>query len=106
MLVDMLKQLFSTVVSSSTEIARRKPAHGDQPANPAAFTADAEMNFRRESERWPNSAEAHIRLGAFLENAKRLPEAEAAFRRAIKLHGDSVLAHYNLGIVLAQTNRP
>jgi tetratricopeptide (TPR) repeat protein len=106
MLVDMLKALFTRIISPSTQIARRRRTHTEEPADPGASALDGEANFRRDMERWPTSAEAHIRLGAFLEGAKRLSEAEAAFRRAIELHADNVLAHYNLGIVLARTNRP
>ncbi|HJU20926.1 MAG TPA: tetratricopeptide repeat protein, partial [Casimicrobiaceae bacterium] len=98
-LVDTLKQLFAALVVSRTGKPESR-AFRERLSEHSAAGHDEEVKLRFDLERWPTSAEAHIRLGALLETTGRVAEAEAMFRRAIHLHGDNVLAHYNLAIVL------
>jgi tetratricopeptide (TPR) repeat protein len=50
---------------------------------------------------------AYVNLGAVLcDHARRYPEAEAAFRRAIELQPENATAHYNLGVALGHQHRP
>jgi len=44
-------------------------------------------------------------LGNLLAETERLPEAEASYRRALKLKPDHALAHNNLGNLLVETKR-
>ena len=53
----------------------------------------------------PRLADVHYGLGVFLADAKRYPEAEAAFREAFHHDPAHAQAHGDLGTVLAQTNR-
>ena len=54
----------------------------------------------------PDHAAAHNNLGGALQEAGRLDEAIAAYRRAIALEPDSAGAHSNLGSALTGTGRP
>jgi tetratricopeptide (TPR) repeat protein len=51
----------------------------------------------------PNLAEAHQRLGLVLQSQGRLPEAEAAYRRALDLDAEFVDALIGLGEIEAQS---
>lgn len=52
-----------------------------------------------------NDPEAHNNLGFFFQETNHLPEAEAAYRRALELGPDYAEAHYNLGLLLQKTKR-
>ena len=44
-------------------------------------------------------------LGVLLKETRRLPEAEAAYRRALELNPDYAEAHYNLGVLLQEAEQ-
>ena len=48
---------------------------------------------------------AHINLGNALGNQRKLEEAVAEFRTAIRLKPDDALAHYNLGVALIEQGK-
>src|SRR5207249_7497197 len=101
MLLSTLKDLLKAAVSPPRHPAEGKLATRNGPTSSDLSITKEEAECRRTLDSLPNSAEAHNKLGALLKDTSRLAEAEAAFRRAISLHGDNVVAHYNLGIVLA-----
>ncbi len=82
----------------------RKPAAADD-AFPLSVAASSEEEARRAVARFPNSAEAHARLGSIHAGAKRFPEAEAELRLATRLQRHNAAAHLDLGIVFAATGR-
>jgi serine/threonine protein kinase/Tfp pilus assembly protein PilF len=49
----------------------------------------------------PGTVAVYNNLGSALFDQQKLPEAVAAFRRAVEINGDFADAHYNLGIVLS-----
>ena len=53
----------------------------------------------------PTHLEAHINLGRLLHEANRLPEAEQAYRDAIKACGNDALLLYNFGVLLDDMDR-
>jgi serine/threonine-protein kinase len=54
----------------------------------------------------PDSAGAHVNLGAALEAGRQFDEAIACFRKAIELKPKYVTAHFNLGRALASAGKP
>jgi len=55
---------------------------------------------RRAADEFPNEGDIHIALGNVLDLCGQLPEARAAFERAIEVDRNGALAHYNRGAVL------
>lgn len=53
----------------------------------------------------PDSAGVRLDLGRAYESAKKLGEAEAAYREALRLDETLTRTHYNLGTLLARTGR-
>jgi len=53
----------------------------------------------------PDWVEAHINLGAALNQLGELEEAEESFRRALELDAGSATAHFNLGCVLFELDK-
>jgi tetratricopeptide (TPR) repeat protein len=53
----------------------------------------------------PYSAAAHNNLGAALARQNKLPQAEAAFKEAVRLKDEFPEAHNNLGMVLGRQNK-
>jgi tetratricopeptide (TPR) repeat protein len=53
----------------------------------------------------PTHRDAHINLARLLHEANRLPEAEAAYRSAIKACGNDALLLYNFGVLLDDMDR-
>jgi tetratricopeptide (TPR) repeat protein len=53
----------------------------------------------------PSHRDAHINLARLLHEANRLPEAEAAYRSAIKACGNDALLLYNFGVLLDDMDR-
>ncbi|WP_269715621.1 CheR family methyltransferase [Caulobacter sp. NIBR2454] len=53
----------------------------------------------------PDAAELHLYEGVILQAMDCSTEAEQAFRRALYLSRDFVMAHYHLGLLLAATGR-
>jgi tetratricopeptide (TPR) repeat protein len=53
----------------------------------------------------PILAIVHYNLGLLLQEGRRLPEAEAAYRQSLALRPESVEAHYNLGNLLQAMGR-
>ncbi|MBN1517867.1 tetratricopeptide repeat protein [Candidatus Sumerlaeota bacterium] len=68
----------------------------------AALYQDDETLFRRAVERNPQSAVAHLNLGAALTKHNRLDEARHEFEKAIELAPHDPMVHNNLGVVLAK----
>jgi tetratricopeptide (TPR) repeat protein len=54
----------------------------------------------------PRDPHAHFAMGVACMNAKRLPEAIAELREAIRLNPSHAFAHANLGQVFNYLNRP
>ena len=64
-----------------------------------------EAVMRRRLEKYPNDFLAEYNLGAFLQSCNRLPEAETAYRSAIRTQFTNATAHNSLGTVLFLTNK-
>jgi Flp pilus assembly protein TadD len=89
-------------VSATLAFACRRVAQGlRQPGDlPVALTLlDLALSQQ------PADAEAHVQRGLVLKRLQRLPEAEAAYRRALELGGDTVELHNNLGNLLLAAGR-
>lgn len=69
-------------------------------------TNDAVVNLQRATSMHGQSADAHLHLGMALMQAKKMPEAEAAFKRANELSkGKGAEAHYQLARLYSEQNR-
>ena len=53
----------------------------------------------------PQDSESHNNLGVTFEGLGRLEEAEASYRKAVKLKSDYYEAHNNLGNTLKELGR-
>jgi Tfp pilus assembly protein PilF len=69
------------------------------------FAESAEL-YRKALKAKPGSANIYCCMGYSLYLQHRLPEAEMNLAQAIAVNPDLGRAHNNLGLVLAQTNRP
>src|SRR5262249_40916474 len=61
--------------------------------------------YQMEARDLPDYATAHNNLGAVLQGNRRLGEAEACSREAVRLRPDYAAAHYNLGNILRDQGR-
>jgi tetratricopeptide (TPR) repeat protein len=69
---------------------------------------DAVTAYRKAGELYTDRTQAarlYVNLGTLLAKSRRLPEAEGAFRKAVKLQPKSVEAHYSLGLALGQQGK-
>lgn len=68
---------------------------------------DAEGYLKKAIEMAPESAEARTAWGRYLYSQKRIPEAEAAFKKAVSLSQNEIFAHIDLGdFYMNAMNRP
>jgi eukaryotic-like serine/threonine-protein kinase len=68
--------------------------------------AEAEVQLRRASKLWPESASVWNNLAVALSNLGRSPEAESSVRQAIALQSDFGLAHVTLGLIMIDQKKP
>ena len=68
-------------------------------------TADAEISFRKALGKHPRDVRVRYALGAMLLQEKRLDEAEAILREAVKVQASHAESWYALGLVLAGAKR-
>lgn len=66
---------------------------------------DSLFALQKATEFLPNDAEAHYNLGNTLHEMRQLDEAEASYRRALRINPDFAAAHYNLGFTLQELGR-
>jgi len=66
---------------------------------------DSLLALQKATEHLPNDAEAHSNMGNTLLDMGRLDEAEASYRRALKIKPDFAEAHSNLGNILKELGR-
>jgi len=67
----------------------------------AGDTDNAIKEYRNALELNPNNAEAHLKLGFLMYNAKRMPsEGMAHYQKAVQLDPDNPRIHYDLGMAL------
>ncbi len=67
--------------------------------------AEARRAYHQALELDPGLAAAHINLGRLYHQSKQVEQAEAHYRAAIR-HADDPIAHFNLAVLLEDTERP
>ena len=65
----------------------------------------AEQQYRRVTESYPNLADAHYNFGVFLLSQQKPQDAAAAFTRTLAINPHFAEAHHNLGVLYLQETK-